>query len=273
MDHLKRACIILASFVFAVPARASIARRGSAASDISVQMPAIVIGFVGGYVNSENSVHSEVELAQRLRRRYPVGVDVEVFENRHVRQARRRILMLLTAANHGVLTSEEKRSARIVLFGHSWGGAAVIHLARALQRDGIPVLLTVEVDAISKNCFGDIATIPPNVREAANFYQPSGLIHGVPRIRAQDPSATRILGNFRFDYAHSKLKCSKYPWWDRYLLKAHTQIECDPVVWSKIESLVDGALARRKAPGATLAYPLAPEPGTNRCALVARQSD
>lgn len=243
MDHLKHVCIVSFIFMIAAPARPCVARSDSAHFDASGQPPAIVIGFVGGYVNPGNSVHSEVQLADRLRSRYPVGVDVEVFENRHVREARRRILMLLTAGSHGVLTNEEKWNARVVLFGHSWGGAAVVRLARALQKDGVPVLLTVEVDAISKNCFGDIATIPANVREAANFYQPHGLIHGVGRIRAQDPSATRILGNFRFDYAHMKLRCAKYPWWDRYLLKAHTQIECDPAVWIKIESLIGAALA------------------------------
>lgn len=242
MNRLKRACIVSVIFLLGVPLRAHTTQPNSARSDLSPRTPAIVIGFVGGFVRRDNSVHSEVQLAEQLRRSYPAGVDAEVFENRHAKQARRRILALLTAGSRGVLSNDEKRDARIVLYGHSWGGAAVVRLARALQKDGIPVLLTVQVDAISKYCRGDISTIPSNVAEAANFYQTHGLIHGVRQIRAQDPSTTRILGNFRFDYTHSKLRCSKYPWWDRYLMKAHTQIECDPVVWNKVETLITAAL-------------------------------
>jgi hypothetical protein len=233
---LKHACIITVIFALAVSIRAGTRPPNSA------RMSAIVIGFVGGFVSRGNQVHSVVQVAERLRRSYPAGVDVEVFENRHVEQAHRRILTLLTASSHGVLSNEEKRDARIVLYGHSWGGAAVAQLARLLQKDGISVLLTVQVDAISKHCGNNISVVPSNVIEAANFYQTHGLIHGVQEIRAQHPSATRILGNFRFDYTHSKLRCSSYPWWDRYFLKAHTQIECDPVVWNKVESLIRAAL-------------------------------
>ncbi len=166
---MNRLCIISAIFVLAVLFPAHAARHQSARS-VSVQPPAIVIGFLGGFVSPENKVHSVVQLAERLRQRYPSGVDVEIFENRHVPRAHRRILALLTASSHEVLTSQEKRDARIVLYGHSWGGAAVVQLARALQQDGIPVLLTVQVDAISKRYGSDISTVPSNVLEAANFY-------------------------------------------------------------------------------------------------------
>jgi hypothetical protein len=242
LKRLKHACLISVTFILAVNLRAHTAQPNFRQSDLPARPPAIVIGFVGGFVGRENSVHSEVQLAERLRRRYPSGVDVEVFENRHVKQARRRILTLLTTDSHGVLSTDEKREARIVLYGHSWGGAAVVQLARALQKDGIPVLLTVQVDAISKHCGTNISTIPSNVGEAVNLYQTHGLIHGVRKIRAQDPLATRIVGNFHFDYTHSRLRCPNYPWWDRYFMRAHMQIECDPVVWNKVESLIAAVL-------------------------------
>jgi hypothetical protein len=194
LEHL----FVISAILIAVSVRAQTTLPRAARSEIAARPPAIVIGFVGGFVNRENSVHSEVQLAERLRRKYPEA-DVEVFENRHVKQAHRRILALLTADSHGALSADEKREARIVLYGHSWGGAAVVHLARGLQKDGIPVLLTIQVDAISRNCRSNISAIPSNVREAANFYQPRGLIHGLRQIRAQDPSTTLILGNFRFD--------------------------------------------------------------------------
>jgi hypothetical protein len=219
----------------------STARANAAQSAVSQRPPVIVIGFVGGFVRRDNTAHAEVQFAQRLHRSYPTGVDVEVFENRHVKQAHRRVLALLTASTHGVLTSEEKRDARIVLYGHSWGGAAAVQLARALQEDGIPVLLTVEVDSISKP-WQNASIIPSNVLEAVNFYQPHGVFRGIQEIRAQDPSRTRIVADYRFDYARSTLACSGYPWWDRYVFRAHTLIECDPAVWNRVDSLITALL-------------------------------
>ncbi len=205
------------------------------------EAPAIVIGFVGGFVSRDNRVHSVVQLAETLQQRHPSGVDVEVFENRHVNQAHQRVLSLLASNSHGILTSEEKKDARIALYGHSWGGAAVVQLARDLQHDGIPVLLTVQVDAVPRH-FENASVIPSNVLEAANFYQTHGVVHGVKSIRAEDPSRTRIIGNYRLDYTNSPAPCANYPWFDRHILKSHTDIECDPVVWSKVASLITSAI-------------------------------
>jgi hypothetical protein len=199
--------------------------------------PAIVIGFLGGFVGRNNLVHSEVQLAARLRKEYPTGVDVVTFESRHEEEARRAILELLDAEHSGNPSAEEKQNAKIIIYGHSWGGSASILLARKLEQVGIPVLLTVQVDSVAKLGQND-TTIPPNVAQAANFYQPHGLVHGDHDIRAVDPSRTKIVGNFRFDYGDSPLKCSQYPWWDRYFVKAHTQIECDPVVWNRVHDLI-----------------------------------
>ena len=128
--------------------------------------------------------------------------------------------------NHdGNLTAGEKRNARIIIYGHSWGGSEAINLARELEKDGIPVLLTVQVDSISIR--HNDRVIPANVAQAANFYQPHGLLHGQSAIRAADPSRTRIIGNFRSDYKASDYNCEHYPWYDRVFVKAHTQIECD----------------------------------------------
>jgi hypothetical protein len=199
--------------------------------------PVIVIGFVGGFIKHDNLVHSEVQLAARLRKAYPAGVDVETFESYHGEEARKRVLSLLDTNHNGTLTPGEKHTARIIIYGHSWGGSEAIALARDLEKDGIPVLLTVQVDSISRMHQND-ALIPANVAQAANFYQADGLIHGQPRIRAADPARTHILGNFRFDYKSSPLKCEDYPWYDHLFAKAHTQIECDPDVWKQAEALM-----------------------------------
>jgi hypothetical protein len=219
------------------------------ANEASTEPPAIVIGFVGGFVKHDNPVHSEVQLAARLRKEYPTGVDVETFESYREEKAHQKILELLDADHNGTLTVEEKRNARIILYGHSWGGSESITLARALEKDGIPVLLTLQVDSVSK--FGSNDTIiPANVAQAANFYQSHGLLRGHHDIRAADPARTRIIGNFRFDYKTSPLKCSEYPWYDRIFVKSHTQIECDPVVWNQVESLIRSNLSPATPSGA-----------------------
>lgn len=215
----------------------SFAESAIATGAIQPNPHTIVIGFVGGHVKHDNLIHSEVQLAARLREAYPEGVDVETFENHNREKARKRILSLLDSDHDGSLTTDEKQNARIILYGHSWGASAAIRLARELEKDSVPVLLTVQVDSVHKLRPND-ALIPANVAKAANFYQPDGIIHGQARIRAADPSHTEIIGNFRFDYKRTRYACDAYPWFDRLLMKTHIQIECDPKVWEKAESLI-----------------------------------
>lgn len=203
--------------------------------------PAIVIGFVGGFVRHDDMVHGAVQLAAHLREAYPMGVCVEVYENRRRAKAYKKILNLLDTNQDGVLSAEEKQNARIIIYGRSWGGAETVALARELGSEGIRVLLTVQVDSITKIRQND-KIIPPNVGEAANFYQPNGLLHGQAEIRAADETRTRILGNFRFEYKSKSVRCDKYPWYDRVFAKYHTEIECDPVVWNQIEALIRSKL-------------------------------
>jgi hypothetical protein len=98
-------------------------------------------------------------------------------------------------------------------------------------------LLTVQVDSVQKPGEDD-ASIPGNVAQAVNFYQPAGLIHGRSKIRADDASRTRILGNFRFDYKSNPLACEGYPWFARVFMKPHIEIESDPAVWQRVETLI-----------------------------------
>jgi hypothetical protein len=212
------------------------------ANETSAKPPAIIIGFVGGFIAHDNPVHSEVQLAARLRKEFPAGVDIETYESYRGENARQAILKLLGANHDGNLTVEEKQNARIIIYGHSWGGAEAIYLARALEKDGIPVLLTVQVDSICAPGKDDL-TIPANVAQAANFYQAHGLLRGHHNIRAANPSRTRIIGNFESDYQKSGLTCSEYPWYDRVFVKPHTQIECDPAIWNQVDSLIRASLA------------------------------
>lgn len=203
--------------------------------------PVIVIGFVGGFVKHDNAVHSEVQLATRLRQDYPSGVQVEVFENHRREKAHEQILRVLDMDKDGALSAEEKQRARIIIYGHSWGASETVTLARELEKDGIPVLLTIQVDSISKSNENDMM-IPTNVSQAANFYQPDGLLRGRPEIRPADAARTQIVGNFRFDYKALPVSCPFYPWFDRLFMKSHVEIECDPRVWNQVESLIRAKL-------------------------------
>ncbi len=217
------------------------AMDGRSEKTIPAKAPVIVVGFVGGFVRHDNAVHSPVQLAARIRDGYRSGVQVEVFENRRREQAYQEILKLLDADHDGKLSEEEKRGAQIIVYGMSWGGSETVALARELEAQKIPVLLTIQVDSVAKMGQND-AVIPANVGEAANFYQADGLLHGQTEIRAADGASTKILGNFRFEYGAKNLKCENYPWYDRMFTKYHTEIECDPAVWSRVESLIRGKL-------------------------------
>jgi hypothetical protein len=208
------------------------------AASANASAPVIVVGFVGGFVHHDDLRHSEVQLAQKLQSSHPESLRVAMFQNWHRSEAHRTILRWLNTGRDGQVTDEEKRGAHIILFGHSWGGAAVISLARELQQEKIPVLLTIQVDSIAKPGHDD-QVVPANVAYAVNFYQTRGLLHGRPRITAADPAQTRILGDFFQDYNKPPAECSRYPWLTRHLFSGHTAIECDPQVWSQIEDLID----------------------------------
>lgn len=199
--------------------------------------PTIVIGFVGGFVKHDDKSHIEVQLAERLRKSYPSTTYVRTFENHHRDRAYREILRLLDTDHNKALSLEERHHARIIIYGHSWGGSETITLARQLEKQGIPVLLTVQVDSVNKPGQKD-GIVPSNVAEAINYYQPDGFLHGRPEIRAADPQATRILGNLRMDYKAHSTACNLCRWYANPFMKAHLQIECDPAVWNQVESLI-----------------------------------
>jgi hypothetical protein len=243
------AVLALGQAVLAKRERAPLAARDNSAASapVGTMPPVIIFGFLGGLVRHDDPAHDEVRLAARLRKTYPAGLDVETFENYHGENARKKILSLLDTDHDGTLTAVEKQNARIILYGHSWGASEVVTVARELEKEGIPVLLTIQIDSVTKFLQNDVI-IPANVAQAANFYQPDGFIHGQPEIRAADPARTKIIGNFRFDYKGSPYACNEYPWFDRLLMKTHTQIECDPNVWKKAEALIRSELPPATAP-------------------------
>jgi pimeloyl-ACP methyl ester carboxylesterase len=202
----------------------------------------IVVGFVGGFVRHDDARHAEVQFAARLRNRYASAVEVQVFGNHSGQEALRYVLRLLDTNRDGVLSAPERSHAKVIIFGHSWGGTETVLLARALQQQRIPVLLTIQVDTIGKPGQGNI-TIPANVAHAVNFYQSSGLLHGRSEIVANDPERTNIIGNFHMTYKDHPINCDNFPWYSRVFTKPHLEIENDPRVWAEAASLIDAELS------------------------------
>jgi len=209
----------------------------------------IVIGFLGGFVSHDEPHHPEIRMIQALSREYPADAYFNLFENKKIDEAYKVIVNRLDGDHDGALSDYEKRRACIELFGHSWGASAVVTLSRKLERQNIPVRLTVQVDSVAKP-FRNDSVIPPNVLQAVNFYQTHGLIRGESKIVAADPVHTTILGNFRRDYDHEPEQCREFSWHARFFTKAHIEIECDPKIWAQVEMLLREPLPQVPSTGA-----------------------
>jgi hypothetical protein len=221
--------------------------RGAADQRLTEIAPAetIVIGFVGGFVKADDTRHPEVLFASYLRERYPNGVSVKVFSNHEEKAALAFIMSHLDRDHDGSVSSEEKKQARIIIYGHSWGASQTAVLAQGLQQLGIPVLLTIQLDIISK--FHQKPTlIPANVAKAINLYQPGGALHGRSQIVADDSARTTILGNIRMEYGYKAVSCNNYNWFVRTFNRPHHEIENDPHVWDQVAGLIETTVSTER---------------------------
>ncbi len=202
--------------------------------------PLIVVGFAGGFITSTSAVHGEISLALHLRQRFGAAIHPEIFANHHGDDAHRAVLRIIDLSTPAT-PAINRRNARVILYGHSWGASEADDLARLLQHDGVRVLLLVQVDGVKKHPHDD-SIIPANVATAINFYQTDGLLHGRPLITAADPAATRILGNIHLSYRNRNVPTPGYPWFARIFTHRHIEIENDPRVWGRVEDMVANAM-------------------------------
>ena len=191
----------------------------------------LVIGFLGGRDRWNDDTKGVRQLALKLRD--PESqVYAESFEN----QRRDVALAFLRDA---LATPDE--TIRLVVYGQSFGGASVLKFARRLDALDIPIDLTVQIDSVGRND----ALVPANVSSAGNLYQDNGfIIAGEHPIRADDPSRTQILGNWRFDYDEppgSEISLAGVSWHKRLIRVAHARMDRDPRVWELAEELIRGA--------------------------------
>jgi hypothetical protein len=213
--------------------------------DLNVPAPlppgsTLVVGFLGGFDRWNDDHRSVRRLALDLGARPRVFAVSISNHRRHL--ALQLIRRALDANGNGKLDSEERRAARIILYGQSLGGAAAIATARDLDALGIPVLFTVQVDSVGLRD----GTIPPNVRAAVNYYQHDRLtIRGQREIRAENPSRTRILGNFGRSYRWIPKDTIQSSWMRRTFGGSHAKMEADSVLWTQIEDSIVDAIEGR----------------------------
>ena len=202
----------------------------------------LILGFMGGREPWNNHKRGCRKLALKLRSMDLPGVQVETIENKKRDLAIELILNAFDRNQDGDLDKTERSTARLILYGQSFGGAAVVKLARQLQELDIPVLLTVQINSVG---IGD-GIIPSNVSLAANLFQRNGwIIRGEPSIRAEDPRKTQVIANFEFDYSEKAIDLSEVSWFKRLFRTAHTKMDFDPDVWSEVEKMILSVIERK----------------------------
>jgi hypothetical protein len=209
----------------------------------------LVIGFLGGWEKWDDERRGVRKFALRLRAMDLPGVHVETVENHQRHLAIQLIQNALDRNADKKLDDAEKNSARIILFGQSFGGAAVNKASKELHKLGVPVLLTVQIDSVGK----DDDTVPPNVRRAVNFFQRSDYVpwlRGEKNFRALDPQKTEILGNFQMDYGGKKVDLTGVHWYQKFFRNPHVKMELDPELWARVEQFVLDELRRQGIPPA-----------------------
>ena len=157
----------------------------------------IVAGFRGAIEDPNDRSSGVVSIRNRLRSLGHADLCARVFSPYHQGRALKWILAQFHL-NLSATPSEEEvaREPKVILYGYSLGGWAMMAVARHLGKENVPVQLGVAVDAM----WPASKTVPPNVREAANFYQrKSWLMRGRDHIRAQDSELTQIVVNERLD--------------------------------------------------------------------------
>ena len=197
----------------------------------------LILGFLGGRENWDDTSRGVRQLAMKIDSMNLPDVHIETLENRKRDLAMELILNSFDSNQDGYLDERERGRARLIMFGHSLGGAAVVKLSNNLSDLDIPVLLTVQIDSVGFTY--DDHVIPSNVRSAANLYQLDGwLLVGEDEIVPEDPEKTKIIKNLKFDYKDKEVDMSGVPWERRLLSVPHSKMDADPEVWSTVEQLI-----------------------------------
>ena len=197
----------------------------------------IILGFLGGFESWDDESRGVRKLAIKIDAMKLPNVHVETLENRKLELAIKFIQNTFDHNQNGFLDDWERNSARIILYGHSLGGAAVVEISHELKRMGVPILLTVQIDSVGLVYEDHI--IPSNVKRAANLFQNDGwILQGEHKIEPEDPNKTKVLANIRFDYRDKNVDMSSLSWERRLFSTPHAKMDADPEVWATVEQMI-----------------------------------
>lgn len=233
------------SVILAAGALALADSKSQAFDDFVTPLPVqpgetLVLGIVGGWERWDNPGRCIRRTAIELKRQYRPGVHIETVENHKLQLGEELVRRAFDFDSDGTLSEGEASRAKLILFGQSMGGRAVLRLARTLNGWGVPVRLAVLVDAYGKDPY----TVPPNVREAANIFQRDHLfIKGAPEIRPEDPSRTRVLFNRQVSYKNRRIPLEDHSGVERFFMDEHAMVEYDAEIWDEVRRLIIEAMA------------------------------
>lgn len=181
--------------------------KSQASTNKSETGKVIVIGFVGGLRSPEDTNQGVVQIRNRLKNIGCDDLQVNTYSHFHWGRAYKHIFQAIDSDHNGGLSDEELRQApKLIIFGHSLGGWAVIKLAKRLEKAHIPIELTVQLDTVG---IGD-AVVPGNVKFAMNYYQRSQWpVRGEKRIRAENASSTNIIDNILIQHVRHEALATK----------------------------------------------------------------
>lgn len=243
----RRAYRVHCLVILAVALRAD--SRNQAFEDFVTPMPVkrgdvLLIGVVGGWERWDHPERCVRRTALRIQDRKLARVHIETVENHKLELAEMLVRRAFDADRNGSLEPEEASAARVVVFGQSLGGRAVLRLCRTLHLWGVPVELALLVDAFGKDGY----TVPPNVRTAANFFQRDHIVvKGASLLHPADPAATRILVNRKLSYKGRYIPMPDRTWTQRTFMGSHIKLEYDEPLWAEIEALLVKALETARA--------------------------
>jgi hypothetical protein len=156
----------------------------------------LYVGIVGGLETPNNKRSGIVQVRDTLRDPAYTEVCARTFSPYDWMAGRSWILSHFPQHTGPMTEIELGQAPKVVLACHSLGGWAVISVARSLDREGIPVELTVQVDSVGITDH----TVPKNVKEAAIFHARDILMFMTTKeIKTEDANRTKLVANIRVE--------------------------------------------------------------------------
>ncbi len=186
--------VFLLQFALVIAASAQTEKKPDPQAALRAQEPCkiMAVGFNGGLESPNNRKSGIVQLRDRLNTPEYPGVCFRNFLPYSWPRAYRWLLKSFPKHGGRFTREEVERGPRVILMGHSLGGMTTLILARLLGGRGIPVELTVQLASFG---LAD-ATVPSNVKNAANFYVHDAIGRLTKKhVKVKDPAATHFYGN------------------------------------------------------------------------------